>query len=152
MPDHGTALVSTKQRFSFWNLLNFQLLLFTLFTRQSHSFFVTQEITNNANDQQQKTPDKVPVSNKQSIPFWNLLNCQVLLFYIITRHYHFFFMTYYLREMNNGTAQVCNKQRFPFWNLLIFQLLIIYITYSSFPFLFCGTGKYQQQGQRGKQD
>ena len=41
MPDHGTALVSTKQRFSFWNLLNFQLLLFTLFTRQSHSFFVT---------------------------------------------------------------------------------------------------------------
>ena len=27
-PDHGTAPVSNKQRFPFWNLLNFQLLLF----------------------------------------------------------------------------------------------------------------------------
>ena len=82
---------------------------------------MASESTNRTNDQQQKSLGKVWVSNKQRIPFWSLLKFQSLLFYIIYSLLPFFFMIYYLQEMNNGTAPVSNKQCFPFWNLMNFN-------------------------------
>ena len=120
-PDHGTAPLSNKQRFHFGIYLTFNYFYFKLFTRHSHFFFVASESTNSTNDQQQKSLGKVWVSNKQRIPFWSLLKFQSLLFYIIYSLLPFFFMIYYLQEMNNGTAPVSNKQCFPFWNLMNFN-------------------------------